>query len=241
MSWSRARSVDPAVAAAIGATAIHDLRNMLAVAESSAHLAAGELVSDPKFAARHLERVQRNLRASQELLSRCISVARGEPIMGRRVVVRDLVDAALDSVLVPPHIEIVRDAASLEAPIVCDPTLLARAVANLIQNAVEAPRPNGVERGRVMISCDPADLSVQESPEIPSWLAIFISDDGPGLTTELAESGSTKNNGLGLGLVAVRAIVAAHGGTVQIVPRISWATTFALRLPAHAQDPIVEP
>lgn len=230
--------VDPAVAAAIGATAIHDLRNMLAVAESSAHLAAGELESDPKFAARHLERVQRNLRASQELLSRCISVARGEPVSVRRVVVRDVVDAALDSVLVPPNIEIVRDAASLETPILCDPTLLSRAVANLIQNAVEAPRTS--DRGRVMISCDFAAPD-EEPAETSSWLAIFISDDGPGLTAEQVEGGSTKNNGLGLGLVAVRAIVSAHGGTVQIVPRVSWSTTFALRLPARSQEAIVEP
>lgn len=217
--------VDPAVFAAIGATAIHDLRNMLAVAESSAHLAAGELESDPKFAARHLERVRRNLRAAQELLSRCVAVARGEPLQLRRTLVREVIDAALDSLLIPPEIELVRDAVSLETPIQCEPALLARAVANLVQNAIEAPRAPGAARGRVLVSCDPAD-----QPE-SSWVSILVSDDGPGLPADPVEGGSTKKEGIGLGLVAVRAIAAAHGGSLQLVPRVSWSTTFALLVP----------
>jgi two-component system OmpR family sensor kinase len=75
-----------------------------------------------------------------------------------------------------------------------------------------------------------------------------VHDDGPGvdpaLSAELFErfargdrSRARQTGGTGLGLSIVKAIVAAHGGTISVASRPG-DTTFEVRLPARPSDPV---
>jgi signal transduction histidine kinase len=108
-----------------------------------------------------------------------------------------------------------------------DPDAIARALDNLLRNAVEAS-PDG---GRV-------DLRVDAADEV---LRIAVEDRGSGVPAtrapELFEPFfTTKAEGTGLGLAISRAIARAHGGDVVYV-RDDGVTRFELVLPAALTPP----
>jgi nitrogen fixation/metabolism regulation signal transduction histidine kinase len=85
-----------------------------------------------------------------------------------------------------------------------DPRLLRGAIANLIENALQAA-PNG----RVRLGAEAFDSKV----------VISVEDNGPGVPAEVLEKifdpyFSTKSTGTGLGLAIARKAIEDHGGSV---------------------------
>jgi two-component system, OmpR family, sensor kinase len=110
------------------------------------------------------------------------------------------------------------------AVVVGDPEALARALRNLIDNAVHAAGDDG----RIVVELERRGDHVQAS----------VSDDGPGVPSEERErifQGFVRLNGsggTGLGLAIARAIAEQHHGTVNCEPCDSGAR-FTLELPAR--------
>jgi signal transduction histidine kinase len=99
---------------------------------------------------------------------------------------------------------------------------LSQAVFNLIRNAHQAivgergaaGGASGMVGGRVQVRA-----KVGDGPDAAASVELTIQDDGPGMTPEiLRRSGevffTTKEDGSGLGLALVRALVAGWGGTM---------------------------
>jgi nitrogen fixation/metabolism regulation signal transduction histidine kinase len=107
-------------------------------------------------------------------------------------------------------------------PASVDRDLLARALGNLVVNALEAMPEGGTLRVRT--AAEPPGVSVQ------------VEDTGPGLNEEqrtrlFTPYYTTKRGGTGLGLAIVQGIVSDHGGRVQVQSEPG-RTTFTLLLPA---------
>jgi two-component system OmpR family sensor kinase len=109
----------------------------------------------------------------------------------------------------------------------CDPSLLRRAVDNLLDNAAKY-----AEGARV-------EMRVGTSAE---HVSIDVIDEGAGMSPEAAarafepffradESRDRRTGGLGLGLSIVRTIVEAHGGVVTLDSARGRGTKVSLRLP----------
>ena len=109
-----------------------------------------------------------------------------------------------------------------------DRTRLEQVAANLIDNAVKYTPAGGsvdVEVGR---DGDAAILRVRDTgPGVPA-------DELPRIWERLFRGDASRaERGLGLGLSLVKAIVEAHGGTVEVVSEPGRGATFTVRLPAQ--------
>lgn len=108
------------------------------------------------------------------------------------------------------------------------PQALRRAIVNLIENAL-----------RHAGSASPPELSVTREG---AWILIAVSDRGPGIAPAEAErlkqpftrgeNARTGAQGAGLGLAIVDRIARAHGGTLELSPRIGGGLMATIRLPA---------
>jgi signal transduction histidine kinase len=148
---------------------------------------------------------------------------RREPVALADVVVRavdlyrDVADAkgvALGA-LAPPGIVVIADRTRLE-----------QVAANLIDNAVKYTPAGGrvdIEVGR---AADAAVLQVRDTgPGIPA-------DELPRIFDRLFRGDTSRaERGLGLGLSLVKAIVEAHGGTVEVRSELAHGSTFSVSLP----------
>ncbi|HEX5044865.1 MAG TPA: ATP-binding protein [Candidatus Polarisedimenticolaceae bacterium] len=122
----------------------------------------------------------------------------------------------------PPGVAIEEDYAAAGTAAV-DARVLARAVVNLIENALQA-MPQG---GRLRLAVRRRDGEV----------LLSVSDTGPGLDPRVRARlftpyFSTKSSGTGLGLAIVRRAVEAHGGHVEVSSAPGSGTTFTIHLPA---------
>ena len=109
-----------------------------------------------------------------------------------------------------------------------DGTRLRQAVANLVDNAVKYTPPGG----RV-------DIEVSEQPD---GVDIIVRDTGAGIPEDdlpriwdrlFRGDRSRSEKGLGLGLSLVRAIIQAHGGSVDVVSSVNEGSAFTVHLPFH--------
>jgi signal transduction histidine kinase len=113
-----------------------------------------------------------------------------------------------------------------------DEARLRQVVGNLVTNALTHTPPTT----RVTVS-------LAEEPEHPGMVVLRVADRGPGLAPEdaarvferfyRADASRTREDGggTGLGLAIVASLVAAHGGSVDVVTAPGDGATFVVRLP----------
>jgi signal transduction histidine kinase len=208
-------SADPEIAAWLAAAAAHDVANLLAVADSSAML-IDKLAEDPAVVRRHAARVREKLATAGRLMSRCLAIARGEPLAREPLELQAIVLRAWDST--GRTEDVVLDAAGLgHVTVLGEGTLLESVFVNLFANSIDAR----------------AKRVVVWSASHESDAVVHVEDDGEGF----AEDGSAlrpRRNGIGLG--ASRKIVALHGGDLSIVktPPGERGARLRLRLPHGA-------
>ncbi len=126
------------------------------------------------------------------------------------------------------RVEIVRDVAPDLPAVRIDRTLVARALTNLIENAIQA-MPEG---GRITLVARAAASAV----------TVGVTDTGVGMDLEAAGRAfepyfSTKTGGSGLGLPNAKRYVELSGGTVTLASAPGRGTTITLNLPAdHPEE-----
>ncbi len=106
-----------------------------------------------------------------------------------------------------------------------DPVSIQQVVSNLVRNAADAVSPEG------------GDVWVVLEPAADGSATISVLDTGRGIDPAHAEhlfdvfSGSSKKDGLGVGLAICRTIVAAHGGWITAMNHVGGGAAFMFTLP----------
>lgn len=206
---------------------VHDLRNPLAAIYGGAEmLVDGEL--PPEQTRRIASNVYRASHRLQELLKNLLSVSRGEVAEPETCRLRDIIEAASESIQPGSGIRIriaVNDATEL-----CVYRIrLERVFVNLFSNAVEA-MPEG---GNIYVY----------SKDDKTSLSVFVEDTGPGVPASVRSNlfqpfvTAGKRTGLGLGLPLARQTMLDLGGDLQLVNRTGSGACFYLRFPKRSNCP----
>jgi signal transduction histidine kinase len=217
------RATRLASAGAVGASVAHELRNALAVAESSIFLARRDVADRAKLE-RHLEQVTIEIRRAQRVIGSVLGLARGEGVVREPASMAWLIDSSRRAVVLPTNVTfgVVIDPPDLQVR--CDAVLLERVLANLYLNAIEALATRG--RGAILTSVSASRDGVE----------VQVDDDGPGLAPALTQSifdplFTTKTHGMGLGLALCSAIIKAHGGQICAERAAMGGARFRFNLP----------
>ena len=203
----------------------HDLRNILATAQ----LLADRLESstDP-LVARTGPKLIASLDRAIRLCQSTLTFGRAEEAAPERrnVALRALVEEAAEGLAIRPGEGTTRCAIEIEAAltVTADPEQLFRVLSNLMRNAVEALATIG--GGTLTVSARPNGDEIE----------ILVADTGPGMPTKALQHlfepfrGGARQGGTGLGLAIAHELVAANGGTLELVSSTTTGTEFQITL-----------
>jgi len=210
--------------------AAHELRTPVSVMLTQAQTALNRERTAPEYR-ETVEACQRAAQRMRKLIESLLALARLDA--GQEVLKRlqfDFSKTISDCAeLVKPMAEergvkISTELSSLE--ITGDSERLAQVVTNLLTNAIQYNLPDGTVRVKLEPQDDLAVLTVSDTgagisaEDLPRVFERFYRAD---------KSRSTGGNGLGLAIS--RAVVEAHGGTIEVSSEENAGTTFRVRLP----------
>ncbi len=217
------------------ANASHELRTPLAMMRTSLDVAVGKPSPVPVEVTVLAGKLEEGLDQADKLLEGLLLLARAQQGAVGEITepsLRSLVAEALDA----NRAEIVRrglvvDDTTVEGDVTGNEILLARLVANVIDNAVR----HNVAGGRVRISNEfrgsRARFVVEsDGPVIPDEEARHLGEPFYRLGGERVAN----NDGTGLGLSIVRAITIGHGGALELRARPEGGLRVLVELPAAA-------
>jgi two-component system sensor histidine kinase KdpD len=124
------------------------------------------------------------------------------------------------------------DRATASLPVLADWERLGQILDNLLVNA-----------DRMAPACTP--IRIGTAKEASGFVAVRVSDSGPGVPPELREriferfnrgTATNGSTGTGLGLAIVRGLVEAHGGAVEVEANGGSGATFRFTLPAAPES-----
>jgi signal transduction histidine kinase len=233
-----ARKLSALVELAAGAS--HEINNPLAVISGQAQyllkrIADGQTAGEPAICHLPYETVQRSLQTVvgqtqriHQLLTDLLQFARPPAPQRALVDVDALVRDAAASVQGPAEergVRLVCQGVPAPVALYADPAQLARALAALLRNAVEAAPAQGWAGVRVELAR-------------PGRLDFVVEDSGRGPPPDDREhlfdpfySGRKAGRGRGLGLPTAWRLARQHGGDVRLVPSEEGVTRFVLSLP----------
>ncbi len=219
----------------------HDLRSPLSsTLMRTARILRGTFGLLPAELLADIRKMEATLRSQVVLINDFLELARLETFgykLGREPIdLRAVVDSTLEEAV--PLIEagrlhLRRDLGDAPARICGDKRRLAQVVSNLLGNAIKFTPPEG-------------ELIVEVTTE-GDQIRTAITDTGPGITPEALPTlfgrftrakESHAVVGTGLGLMIVREIVTAHGGTVGVDSQLGKGSTFWFCIPVNGSAPL---
>jgi two-component system sensor histidine kinase HydH len=218
------RSEKLALAGLFAARVAHDIRNPLSSIKMQAQLLHAELRDSADRDA--LAGLLRDVAQVESVIRDLMELARPSDLLRTPGSVNAVIKDAVEQVARQlAHRKIVTQTRLADLPpIPLDAARLKQALLNLLVNASEA-MPTG---GTLTIT----------SERDAAFARIQVCDDGVGVDPALLDRVfdpfvTTKPDGVGLGLVNVRAVVEGHGGSIAIEPRAPKGTCVSIRLPCE--------
>ena len=214
--------------AAIGATAGmvgHDIRNPLQAITGDVYLAKTELAAIPESEMKDniqesLTEIEKNTNYINKIVQDLQDFARPLKPNVEETNLKGVIDDLLVKNGLPENIKVTINVKAEK--VAADSTFMNRIIYNLINNAVQA-MPNGGEL--TILTCKEANDTI-----------ISVKDTGVGIPEAVkgklfTPMFTTKSKGQGFGLVVIKRMTEALGGTVTFESQEGKGTTFLVRLP----------
>ena len=189
-----------------------------------------------------LAKIQDGARAASDLMDRTHSLVRPSSAVWRELDLSEML-ARLRPTLVEMagpkvklHLRILDETPKVWA----DVGRLKTAIVEVIRNALDATAGGG--HVTIELTADATPPSPSLAKKAIRWLALTVTDDGPGIPKDALEKIFTpfysvrkKGNSTGLGLTVALGFVQQHGGVIRVASKPK-KTTFQILLPARS-DP----
>lgn len=139
-----------------------------------------------------------------------------------------------------PEITVIKEYGDL--PLIdCYPGQLNQVFMNLLSNAIEAVEEGHKQRRSGFIRTEPGQIRIRTEVCRAGWVAITISDNGPGIPRAIAQRifdpfFTTKpvGQGTGLGLsISYQIVTERHGGSLSCTSEPGKGTTFRMEIPVR--------
>lgn len=205
---------------------LHDIRNPVAVIKGYAD-ALPQVAADPDRVREVANRIAVEAERLGHLSGELLDYARGEVRLDMSVVAPSRIIEEARGYLEPQmrgkRIELSVEVAD-DRPMVVDFHRMVRVLLNVLENALKACGADGT----ITVSSRRTDDDVE----------FLVADTGEGMSDEVAARvfepffSRSKSGGTGLGMLIVRNIVEAHGGTLSLSSRRGTGTEVRVRIPA---------
>lgn len=210
------------------------LKNPLGVINTSVSLMRRTLGADdgrrePSIGT-HLDRIDRASRQATDMTDQLLDYSNVRSITRQTVPAAAIADDAVARVDAGEGIRI-DCVGSEKATLFVDPLLLVRVLTNLVRNGVQSIAEAPARRD--------GTVTIRWRSE-GGFDVLEVEDDGPGVPEAIRERifeplFTTRARGTGLGLALSRDIVAAHGGTLELLDDGRSGASFRIRLPQRAE------
>ena len=230
----------------------HDFNNIVAAILGFSQLMRDE-IPPTGDAADYLSQIQKAGKRARELVQRILSFSRPQPTARKVVVLQEVVEEALAiaGATLPASIALQKAMQPASLHVSADATQLQQVLINLYTNAWHAA-PDEAARIETGLGVRRFELKDPVRPaELPpgTFAHIWVKDNGAGMAPDVRArifepffTTKPMGRGTGLGLSAVRSIVAVHHGAIAVESQPQLGTTFHLYFPlTDAQNPLAAP
>lgn len=223
------RSEKLGLAGLFAARVAHDIRNPLSSVRMQTQLLQSKLDQDPEDR-ESLSSMLRDIDQVESVVRDLMELSNPGDVKPRPESLNDVVQEALDQLshqLAYRKITVERSLADGLPPILIDRARLKQALVNVLVNGSEAMHTGGL-------------MAVTTGRGDDSSLWVRICDDGVGVDPAVLDRVfdpfvSTKPEGVGLGLVNVKAVVEGHGGRIRLERRDPRGTSVLITLPGASR------
>lgn len=218
----------------LSASIAHEIRNPITAAKSLVQQMGEDPARDDNVEYAHLalselDRVERSI-------SHLLRYARDEEPRFERLALREIAISAAEGLRATANagnVELVVDF-DREGSLRGDPEKLRRVVENLLSNAIDALTASTGQRAATGTSPRIEVLGGENLAGSEVWMRVI--DNGPGIAVEERERiwspfYTTRESGTGLGLALTRKTIEAHGGRIELIPRVAGGSEFLMSFP----------
>ena len=199
---------------------LHDIKNLVSQLSLVARNAERH-ADNPEFRADMIATLQGSIGKMNDLLARLSPQSSARPQRVEAQSLRGVVTDAIAARRGQHEVRLLGDSGQWAE---IDAAALEQAIGHLLQNAIEASRPN-----------EPVTMRVDSND---GEIVVAIADTGSGMDSDFVRSrlfqpfASTKPDGFGIGAFEAQALVAAMGGRLSVESRPGEGTQFTIHLKA---------
>ena len=210
----------------------HELRNPLGVMSNAVYFLQTVLMEGDDSVKEYLGIIRDEISRSEHIVGELLAAVRTRSPNVAPHAVAELVGQVLRKCVVPDAVTVTLDIPETIPPLRVDALQMQQALGNLISNGVEAMPEGGA-----------LTIRAYENRQ-DSTVCLSVRDSGSGMTPEVMANlfqplFTTKARGIGLGLVVVKNLTQANGGSIGVESVPGNGSRFFVTLPSEADDRIV--
>jgi signal transduction histidine kinase len=216
----------------------HELRNPLAVINSSVYYLKLVQPDADDMIKKHLGIIEKEVWNSEKIITDLLDFARIKSVDRKAVSVSDLIRQTLERFPAPESVEVTLEIPTDLPRIFVDPRQMIQVLGNITVNAYQAMKDGGkLTVSSRQSSVKAGSLITDDSSLITdNWILITVKDSGVGIPPENMRKlfeplFTTKTKGIGLGLAVSKKLTEANGGRIKVESEAGVGSTFTIWLP----------